>query len=473
MLVLITFVLKAALAFYLSHLTTCQSPELKLGILARGEGDTTSYIHSMDNLIEQGDYFFWNGVRRVYAGRLPHYGTPYFILRIFFSKTTASDIYVLLQVLIDSIAAIVFALLCFNVLKNIFAFWAGCLFYFLNINLFSLTLTMLPESLSLSFIVFFFYTFHRYWSESNRNYAVLAGAFLAVVTVLKPYLVILYLPFFLCVLKKEQGTFSRSFQSVIVLSLPLILLLLPWIIRNAVVLGKFIPSQESFTAGYNYTEADFAFRRFAGAWGGDFIFWNPQSAGCYFQRTPPVKCTFTMPDYAIVEGYTMKDVEDLRQEYFRLQENFSPELDKEVAEKFDRLTNIYKSQKPFMYYIGSRVSIAKTLFLHTNSNNLSINPSFKCYQPYQMIFKILSFAVHILAVFVGAFGLIKLSYERKISLMFASVPLLIFLFFVSFKLTESRYFNHAFPVMLLGFVTVLSLAFNFTRDYFRNDKDTV
>ncbi|GEM_PF-2273669 len=461
LLILITFILKAGLAFYFAHLMTCQTPQNKLGYLASGTGDTPSYIEPIDNFIERGSYYSYNGKNNVYAGRTPHYGTPYFIFRLAFSKSTASDLYALLQILLDSTATVFFALLCFNVLSGRFAFWIGYTLFFLNFNMLAQSTILFPESISLSFFVFFLYSFHRYWANPNLLPLLIASIFLAIVVTLKAYLIILFVPFALAVFFREKN-FSPAhlFRQIALLSLPLLLLLLPWIVRNAIVLHRFIPTQDGITAGYNYTESDFALRRFVGAWGGDFIFWNPNSSGCYFQFKPPSGCNFVFPEYALAEGYTMQDVQDVRQDYMRLQENYSPELDKTVSAKFDRLTNIYKSQKPFTYHIYSRVIMIKNFLWHTNNFNLPINPGFKCYRTYQLSFKIISFLIYIFTVIVGTIGLVKLSFERKISLLFISIPILILCFFAGLKVVEYRYFNHAFPVLALGFSSVLCMIAN-------------
>ena len=456
LLISITFILKLGFAVYFSQLGNCSAPDRSIGYLAKNAGDTIGYIGAIDNFIEEGNYYFWNGVRKVDAGRMPHYGAPYYVFRQAFSKSVASDIYVIIQLLLDSIANVFFAGLCFYILKRQFSFWLGYLFYFLNFNLFLLTLSLVPESISLSFMVLFLYTYHWYWVNQKLKYAVIASLFLAIVTVLKPYLVILYIPFFLSLLIKRENipalNFKHIFRQGLIAGLPLIILLLPWVIRNEVMLGKFIPTQESMTAGYNYTESDFAFRRFVGAWGGDIIFWTPEAAGCYYYAKPPVACSFKIPDYALANGYTISDMEDVRQDYLQLQQQYSLELDQTVVNKFDHLTNIYKSEKPFMYYIGSRFLSIKNMFWHTNNYNVPINPSFSCYHSYQLLFKITQLAIYVLAMTFGVFGLIKLGYERKISVVFVCIPIFIICFFAIFKLTEARYFNHAYPLVLVGLV---------------------
>jgi len=450
----ITFVVKFALGLYFSRLATCQSPGAGLGYFALAGGDTFSYLGVMDNLLEHGEYYFWNGARNVYAGRMPYYGLPYFILRLFFDKPAASDIFVLFQIIFDSLATVLFARLCFSFSPFKSAFWLGYAIYFCSFNYFFWNIMLLTEGLSISFLIGFLFFYHRFWSGQKWSDAILASVFLALMTVLKPYLILLYPVFLLGVLRKRK-TFDRAavpayFRRTIILSLPLLILLTPWIIRNAIVLKKFIPAQENIYAGYNYSEADLSFSNFAGGWGGGVIYWDSKDAGCYFTLNPPYGCSFVIPSLALTNGYSVDDIERVRQDFLKLQANPSPELEKNVIAEFKRLTAIYQQERPFMYYVGSKFIFLKKLFWHTNNYNLPIHPSFKCYNSLQLLFKVVQFITYILTLTLGAFGLLRLIYDRKIDFLFFAVPLIITFLFAGLRATEPRYTGQVYVVLLLG-----------------------
>ncbi len=465
----ITFTIKIALALYFSHLQVCQMPDAKFGYLALNGGDTFSYFGVMDNLLEHGEYYFYNGARNVYAGRMPYYGAPYFFLRLFFDKSAANDIFVAFQIFFDALATILFARLCFSISPVKPAFWIGYAIYFCSFNYFVWSLTLVTESLSLSFLIFFLYFYHCFWKTQKWSDAVSAGIFLALMTVLKPYLVLLYPAFLLGVLYKEK-TFDLAgvlsyLRKATILSLPLLILLTPWIARNAIVLKKFVPAQENIYAGYNYSDAYISFTNFAGAWGGGVIFWDAGDAGCYFLLNPSHGCNFTIPEYALTDEYDIEDVERLRQNYLRLQENFSPELEKSVTIEFERLTEIYKQEKPFMYYVGSKFIFIKKLFWHTSNYSLPIHPSFKCYNSFQLLFKVVQFIIYVLALTLGVFGLLKLVYERKISFLFLAVPVIIVIFFAEIRTTELRYVSPVYLILLFGIPISLLALFRVLKVY--------
>jgi hypothetical protein len=456
----ITCLLKLSLAVYFSYLGECKNPERSIGYLAKTSGDTFSYIGSIDNFVSEGVFYFWNGERRVFAGRMPYYGGPYYFLRLLFDKSLASDLFVLMQILFDAVATIYFGKLCRNVLKRKSAFWIGYTLYFLSFNFFETALLLAPESLSMSFLILFFYAFHQYWSDKNKSRLWIANIFLSLAFLLKPYLAPVFLVF-LAIYCYHENLFSIKKFKVLVwktalVCLPIVLMLLPWFIRNIIILHQPITTQESMVAGYIHTDADVAFRRFSGGWGGDFTFWDSASAACYFKLQPPFDCTFQIPSYSLADGYTINDIEDVRADYLEFQRRPTPELEEVVVNKFNRLTEIYKKEKPFMFYIGSGFLRIKTMLWHTNSYNLPIHPSSPCFQPYQLLFKTVQFTIYSLALTIGALGLIWLTLKKKISLLFAFVPLFLTGFFSFYVWNmEARYFAHAYPVMLLGLAVAI------------------
>lgn len=456
----ITFFLKLGGAFLFSQLLFRNYPSVQLGLIAVDSGDTFSYLGAIDNLITYGEYFFWIGdQQKVYAGRMPYYGAPYFLLRQFLDQSVAYDIYVVLQIAIDALATVVFAKLCFDIFQRKRAFWIGFLVHFFSLSFILQSRILWTESLSLSFLVFFLYFAHCFWTQKKWNSAGWASVFLALLTVLKPYFVLIYPIFFLFVWfilkrnEKERLNFSRAlsfFYKTMLLGLPLMMLLAPWIIRNAVVLGRFIPSQQDFYAGYNYGKAHLAFTEFAGAWGAGSVFWEPKEAGCYFLINSVTPCNYSLPDYALADSYTREDVERVRQNFFELQKNYSIEFDDKVAAEFEELTKIYKQERPFMYQVGARFLFFWKLFFHSSEYNFPLFKNSGYYWIFQYLFKAFQIVIHFSLLILGTFGLLELVYKRKVSFIFILIPLFVTILFLELRTTERRYVEHVYPFLLIG-----------------------
>lgn len=465
-----TFALKLILAAYFSHLYTSQLPEYKFSTFAVRGGDTSSYLSGMDNLLESGEYFFWNGQQKVFAGRMPFYGVPYFILRLFFPPSNAADIFILLQIIFDALATIVFARLCYEVSRRKLSFWLGWSFYFCCFNFSVLSIILLPESLSLGFFIFFLFYYHRFWTSGIWKNAVQSSVFLALLTVIKPYFVIIYPLFFLgvwFVRRREQKIKNSNslsyFYKTAMLGLPLILLLSPWIVRNALLVGKFVPAQENIWAGYNYSKSHLAFADFVGAWGGGSIYWDKDDAGCYFLIESRNNCNYSIPEYALTEGYDREEIERVRQNFINVQENYSPELDSSTAAEFERLTSIYRKEQPFRYYVGAKFIFLKKLFWHTNNYNLPIHSSLTNFSRRQLLFKIIQFIIYALALTLGVLGLVKITFEGKVSRLFILMALVTILFFLELRTSELRYVSQILPTLLIGLTAFFSDLKKFAR----------
>ena len=470
----ITFFLKLGAAFYFAEAGRCSAADVPqayiypVGGISFAGGDTFSYLGAIDNLIEKNEYFFESGDRKVYAGRMPYYGVPYYLLRLLFDKFTAADLTVVLQIFFSSLAAVCLARLCFEMTKSIWCFWVGFLLYVLSFNLFALDLLLIPESLALSFTVFLLYFCRQYRVNKKTTAFFAASAMLTVLTLLKPYFVLLY-PVLYLEYAAVKGIFTafdrKNLTDFIVKSaasgLILVILLLPWAVRNYMVTGKIIFSQENVYAGYDYKESELAFRRFTAAWGGDFVGLNPQSSNptnYFLKEFSAAHDRLKLPPTAFADGYSAADVENVRRAYLRLQENYSPELDASVAAQFDRLTMIYRSERPLMYYAGSGFVAAKRLILHTNSEFLMsfINAESSCYRPWQTVFRIVNALIYLFSLVFGLAGCGIFSVKNRMSIMFAAVPVFLIGYFAFYDgYASARYFVPAFPVLLTGAVFVL------------------
>jgi hypothetical protein len=122
-----------------------------------------------------------------------------------------------------------------------------------------------------------------------------------------------------------------------------------------------------------------------------------------------------------------------------------------------------------MYYIGSGIIRTKAMFWHTNNYNLPINPENPCFKSYQLIFKIIQSLLYYLTLVFGSIMLLWLIFRKRVSLLFLFVPIyLIILFNFLIKVVEARYFNHAYPILLLGLVAFLLLLYSRIKNLFTN-----
>jgi hypothetical protein len=450
--------IKAALLIYL---TSCSNPEIKLGHISFESGDTFSYTGATENLVTHGSYYFFNGKENVYAGRTPHYGVPYFFLRQLFDVGTSYDLLILIQLILEVLAAYCLFRLCFQITASQIASLTLLVLCLLSTNWTSFSIYASPESLSISLLVFFLYHFNTYTTSLLNRDLLIAGVFLSVLVCLKVYYILVFLPvgiFFLVERKMNlrDHLIKVIFKSVLV-SLPLFVFLTPWAIRNYQLLHQFIPLQINATAGYNYSKSELAFRKYVTAWGGNIIFWEANSAGCYFMPRENVPCNFQMPAHAFTKNYGATEVEEVRARFVQLQQSYSDSLDAAVADSFLRMFSEYKSEKPFEYYLRAPAMLTYKFLAHSGSYYLPIHGGNPCYSSFQLPLKAVQSLCYWLCLLVGVPGIILLGYHKR-NLILPFIPLILIIVFpIVLKTAEARYFRTVEPVLLIGIGYVVQL----------------
>ena len=457
---LIIFILfiKGCQAYYFIYLTQCNNPEIKLSDLAFASGDTFSYTGAMENFIEKGSYFFFNGKENVYAGRLPHYSLPYLFFRTFLDQESTYNLLVVFQLIIECIATYYLVILFFYLTSNkLFSYLLLCI-CLVTSNFTQFAAYISPESLSCSLLILSIYSYHQYLNHSSKIKLLIVGTFIGLLTTLKAYFIILFLPigihFILDIKKLTKQTLQCAIEKSILVAMPIFLMLLPWTLRNYIRYEKIIPLQINATAGYNYNSADLAFRKFVTAWGGDFIHWEKTSAGCYFIPNPTIHCEYRIPAYAYSSQYDSSDIEKVRTKYILLQKNYSTKLEKEVAADFNSLTKSYINEKPFQFYIYAPLRLAKKFLIHSGSYYLPIHSGNPCYHSWQLALKIIQSLFYWVSLIVGIPGTILIAQRSKNYILpFIALGIIILFPFV-LHFAEARYYRTVEPLLYLAFVYV-------------------
>lgn len=462
------FLIKFSVLFYFARIAKCEKNDHG-GYFSYFTGDAFSYIGSIENYIQKGTYSFKSGNKTVYAGRMPYYGDVYYIIRQFVKQNVAYDVLVVLQIIVESLSIIAMALLASLLFSSINIFWyvmlTGTLFF--NISYWSLYL--LPESFSVSSMIFFLFFYFKYKSTRKRIHLGLFSFFLVLFILFKPYFIPLigfvFLDFLFNNFTFKDVNLFRGFVAVSFSCLFLFIFLTPWIIRNYKLLHQFIPLQETTTAGYSYSKSDFACRRFIQSWGGTAgVYWDKRSAACYFTPKPGRQCEYTFPDFVFTKGYSFKDIESVRNKYIILQNQYNDSLDNEIAKEFDRLTGIFIAEKPIRHYLISPLEITKNFLFNSGSYYLPIRKDFKRFHPWQLCFKALQSFLYYFILIVGLIGLLILTILDHSKIILIVIPFYIisvFCFFI--KVNEFRFFNHALPILLIGSAYIIVELFKLVR----------
>jgi hypothetical protein len=458
LLIVIAFIIKLSLAYYIAYLSKCSSVDessLKT-VFASYSGDAPSYLDPFDNFLEKGEYFIehksLHDSVKVEMGRAPYYGFIYFIFRLFFSKEVSYDLVVIFQILIEAVSIVYLCKLIYNITKMNSVFWATYFLLLFSLDTTFYSLKLLTESLSVSFLIFTTYHYYNYLNKKRNKDLLFTGIYLALVVVLKPYFGLFYIFMGIPFLFNKPFVFKSIFNKTLILSIPLVIYIAPYTIRNYLKFRVFQPFSE-FYGGYPYSKVYSAYSDFIKAWGGSIVSWDKRSAACFFEPVSNIPCEFEFPKYAFCKGYKIDDVVKVRNLYLQYCKNPSKNLEDSVIKSFNTLTQLYKENCPIRYYFLSRLITTKTFLFHSGSYYLPINKNSPCFKSYQFFIKLLQSFLYYYSLIFGIVGLMILFIRDKKTYLLTIIPFYLILFFpVILKASEFRYFSTSYPFLMLGAV---------------------
>ncbi|MBS1938299.1 MAG: hypothetical protein JSS84_10875 [Bacteroidetes bacterium] len=434
-------------AMLFSHLIACANPELRPGILATVGGDTQSYLLPMDHLVDEGQYYTLNMQgEKTLAGRMPYYAVPYLLLRL--AGLPAADIMAVLQAALFALALWALADL---LVRETRSRWCGYLFMLaggLSGHFTSYLPAILPDAIGASLAAL---AMHRFWLTEKRDRASdrwLLGGILAALILVKPYFAPLIALIPLRWLYKSRNLRQTAARSVI-LATPLLIMLAPWWIRNALVMGRFFPFQQDMYAGYGYSSTELRSRSFAQAAGEDgVVWWDPYSMASCMRLDPQPPSRYTWPEY--FKDGTVAGFNQVVAAYKTFQAAPTPEHAATAEALMDSVQNAYIQQYPLHYYVTNHFNALPRLLFHSGSANLPVHASNPCYGSWQFLLKLAASLAYWASLAGLLLGIAWAFADRAANLwLWLVVPLYLALFFSLVVVApEWRYFSGAFLIDL-------------------------
>jgi len=125
----------------------------------------------------------------------------------------------------------------------------------------------------------------------------------------------------------------------------------------------------------------------------------------------------------------------------------------EITSRLTLYTKSIKEEKPFLFYVSSRIKALKTFFKHSGTYNLFIKSAGELKKP-ALLFKIFSAGLFVSVVafgFMGCFYLLFLGLKKPDYLFLSSIGLYCALVFpLLLKMDEYRYFVPGYPFFLVS-----------------------
>lgn len=416
-------------------------------------GDSFSYIYPAANLIQKGVYTHEIGYEPAYYGRMPGY--PIFLLPfIYFFDEKIHVPVAIAQAILDSLSAIIIFLLIKKHSDNqkIALFFSSLQV----VNPFTIVWTTIigTEIISCFVVLLVGYLLSSVNSFTFRH-MLLIGMLIAVGIMIRPNLgIMLPIVIFSIFTSNSKEAIKKHILQTIFVIIGVVIVCLPWVIRNYVNFHKWI-LLPPLSAGYrNHNDDHIAFLRWVYCWESDAVKVRNQIInGEKFENIFPENIFPNNDDRILLT----KLVDKLRtcSSSFYYWQHFKPiennkACDEEIVEGFYILRNNFRKAFPIRYFLEVPLkNVDKALFKSTLSSKPSA--SWKMW-----IIKSLFFYRTTLVILglLAAVSILFMLPSKKVPSIFMSLFILANYFFFCFyyRQMEMRYLlpSDAMMIPLLG-----------------------
>lgn len=340
-------------------------------------GDYKGYISPIINLVDKGVYYEYDDIKNInlYASRMPGMLPVFAPLYFLFGLKWGFTLLVILQFLLDALCCVLLAKIAMKIFKDNRAFYVAFYLYAFSSIVSIGTHYAVSELFCTSFAIVAFY--FMLYAKNGRSF-LLAGLFAAWAVFFRPVTIIIFLFLPLLLIKSETRVswkwILEQKRALVLMMLPLALAEALWIGRNYMLLNRFIPADiclENF--GTPSMQNVFSMVQ---SMGGDLQSWNEDSEMLWFNsmddalhKDSVYLNTIPFPDYVEKAGITLADLKAVKALYHQTSDQRDTTeagklLDEQIAAKTREISQRFKQQAPFYYYVVAPLrTLSKLLFI--------------------------------------------------------------------------------------------------------------
>lgn len=427
--------------------------------LSRSGGDTYSYVSPMKNYTCTGSYFVEKNDEKFYSIRPPHYMIIYFLLyKLRFTEENIFNLISILQFILSIISSVLLSILLYKTFKNRIIFYISIFFFALNSSISAFNHIILPESIALSFTSIAIFLLYRYKYNEKYRYLFFSVFLLSFSIQIRPYLVLsLFIPLIIIYkiykfnIIKDYFKISRH---LVVYFIPIFIVFAPWILRNYQVYHKIIPYEYrllDYYYGYNYENSTTKYKRkLLSAVGESDVFWEKKSMSSFFEDNNSrfkKESEFKFKQYHFSKSIGMPEYQKAREMYLESNDKFFDEKDKNTNIYFENMTDTYRNEKWFNFYLLSPLKNIINMIFHKGTYHLPFT-----FENSNLLFKFWKYMEFLTYQFILFFSIIGffIFLIKKNSLIFLSlIPFSIIFTTLLLKHFEYRYFALSYPVLIV------------------------
>lgn len=460
--------------------------------------DDASYLNPPKEFLKGNGWGedYWGGKIGSFI-RPPGYGLIYFPLLKTFGEPNAVTALKIFQYILFSASVFWFYMTLLLLIKKrklslIVTLFYGCSPFFMGFLSYTLTEGVTP-SILLCYIYLLFQASVATSSGRKNMFYLLVSAVFAFLLIIRPVLGIfgVLLPVFL-INDFYYGPKKYLFGKLIIYGSVALSLIAAWQTRNYRIAGKYVGMHPIyFEDGNTIYRAPFqAYWKFAGCWAekGDhgFSYMVPMWEGSIAGDTSIhyVNAAIDSLPAHVISFFGKERLSEVFRDYQRAviyQKKFYDKKipmpiwasveEKRSVDGFNELTEEYKKEFPFQFYILSPLKVFRLLAFHSNLSLYIFQKTYRGIFWMEML-RVICFTIHILCFGFLFLNMLKLRKDKMLSIAFGWAPFM-YVFYLCYvqRGVEERYTLPVLPLLLIGMIFFLyKLYSKFRPDGFHSDK---
>jgi len=422
--------------------------------------DTHDYLAPIENLITKGEY--------MPDHRMPGYGIIYLPLLLFFTKTVALNVLIIIQCFAAAVSVYLLALIAKYLFHSAKYFYLVYYLFLTSIYFNFYDHFLLTESFTCSFLIIAVYFFVRALLDEKNAFYFLSGIFLTEVVFLRPVFLPLFFLFLSVIVWESLPRFKKTAYPLLFFLIPFFISESMWVLHNykkhnrvQLLMDAFLPGE----LNENYYRPCLEFCQ---SWGGNYIWWKEGTPIRWFgvgvneTDTSLInlikKEKIKIPEYIYTSKFNEDSLVKLRSliSEIKKEETIIPwssqrtKNENLIKSTLDTYTQSINKENPFVYYIKSRINYCKYFFLTTRANNpFAINKN-----TLAKILKRLELFYYLFILITGMIGivlLIKACHRNLLVLIAIGIPIYtIVIHPIVLRLIENRYFMPSYSFLILS-----------------------
>ena len=415
-------------------------------------GDSADYIAPVDSLLAGHGF--------TPDHRMPGYALVYLLLRLLLSPEVAQNALVVAQVLADAIMAVLAARIAFQLTRNrtverttfLLAIAATFVSVFDRI--------ILTETFAAFAIMVATERITRR-SSPTRTDLVICGMALTWAVFLKPVMLPLFLVFGLVIAGSIPDWRRRLFAGLLLFA-PLLLADGAWILRNEQVHHRFQPLTSTLLTPGLSADVHAPLIQLMQAYGGNYVWWEPDAEIRWFgirsDRVTGVYDNTTDPPFdaglmtmACSADTLARIAADVNARNTSTSETERADLLVAVQDRCADCIAALRTERPFHYQVGSRLSLLRRFLVNSGTNGLTNTPFSNLGvvgRSIKVFYSLFYWATIVLGLLAALYFLFKKGLPMHLRIIPVVVLYGIFIFPFGIRLCENRYLSSVFVLML-------------------------